>query len=140
MDRLFPAENSIQEMGVLRCLFQSTMDLVSGHIISRTSEAIFSHAWADVWLSVENTKLKEVLVKKAARVFLQMAFTVIMSYEVRNLYANTSGLVDPLGGLMFIAGVSQQPKFWERMNDLSRSVYQLLVETNVPVNSVTEEK
>ncbi len=137
MERLYGVENDIKEMGLFQCMFQSTMDLVCGHIVSRTSEAIFSHSWSDLWLGKDTNNSKSLLLKKGTRVWLQMAFTVILSYELRNLYANNSGLVDPLGGLMFIIGVGQQPKFWERMNDLSKSVYNLLID-NSDLSSTTD--
>lgn len=141
MDRLYPLERSdeLLEMGLFRSLFQSTLDVICGHVVSRTSEAIFSHSWSDLWLGKDTNNSKQLLTKKAVRVWLQLAFTVILSYEVRNLYANTSGLVDPLGGLMFIGSVVQQPKFWERLNDLSKSVYSMLIMDIQPMEAVDEK-
>lgn len=132
MQSLFPSERSYQEMGSMRCLFQATLDTISGHIIARTSEAIFSHSWADLWLGHTSNNSRQLLTKKAVRVWLQLAFTTILSYEIRGLYADTSDLIDPLGGLFFMASVMQQPKFWERLNDLSKSVYSLLITESEP--------
>lgn len=138
MERLYPLEgfDELREMGLFRCLFQSTLDLICGHVVSRTSEAIFSHSWTDLWLGKQDTsQSKGLLTKKATRVWLQLAFTVILSYELRNLYANNSGLTDPLGGMMFLASVSQQPKFWERLNDLSKSIYSMLIMDTQPMEA-----
>lgn len=118
-------QNEALTMGLFGILTRSTVDLTMGGLISFVSEKLFSNSWLDLVPSKdcsENTG-NSILIKKMARVWLQMAFTALVSVEVRSMYASSADTIDPLGGLLFILAVSQQPKFWERFKDLKESVY-----------------
>lgn len=127
---LFP-ETPDNIMGMGSTVIHSSFDIIAGTMIARTSEALFNNAWTDLYLQSGNSEDNgnKVLFKKVIRVFLQVAFNAMASYEIRSLYE--SDKVDPLGGLFFVGAVIQQPKLWQRMKELSDEVYQhIVVEAN----------
>lgn len=124
---LYP-ESPNNVMGLGSMIFQSTLDVAFGNLIARTSEAIFDNSWTDLYLeSADNEDgAGRILTKKTLRVFLQLVFNVVVSYEVRSLYEPVDR-IDPLGGMFFIYAVGNQPSFWKKVKELGDEVYNRLV-------------
>lgn len=115
------SSSSSSSPGLISTLGRSTIDLVAGYVISNLSESVFVKDWTEIFKSTEVTTSNAVIAMKAARVWLQLAFTTILSLEVRNLYTSPD-TEDPMGGLMFMMAVGQQPKFWCRVEELFKDI------------------
>lgn len=103
------------------------MDLLLGVTIGSLADWLFSPGDATtakkIWGYIQEATSaqlvdNETLLKEATRIFLQLAFTVLLSVETRGIFYGPTAN-DPLGGCVFIFSVFiSQPGFWLRVNEL----------------------
>lgn len=118
-------------MSAITLVGRSTIDLIAGTLVSMISEQIFHKKWDSVFMGKQSETNSVVLAMKSSRVWLQMAFTCLLSYEVRNLYTSAD-TEDPLGGLMYVLSVAQMPTFWQRVSEVAVILKNKLLMAELP--------
>lgn len=120
----------------LNVLLRSTMDLVAGSLTGYISEYIFSKSWDSVFSTKKDAIPDErILTEKLTRVWLQMAFSAMVAFEVRSMYTFET-TEDPTGGLMFIMSMSHlMPKFWGRVQEVLQNVTAMIFQKGTLIDS-----